>query len=292
MVTRLLPEFMKEPIRAFIKRHVDALAQALDTRLYYPSNPGAEAYHIPAKPPGVEHHEGYALPVPPAGLWVGYGQDAQSYVASGKRHVTDMIKALENSGFSVGGARRIMEFGCAAGRMIRHLPELAPKAELWGVDISAQHIRWCIDHLAPTINFATSTMLPHLPFEDRYFDLVFCGSVFTHIEDTAETWMQELGRILCPSGRLYVTLHDEHTVKLLDTEHRDHWLAKYMLANSAYRDNRDKFSLIVVGRREKSQVFYHSDYFRSILPPRFRLVSYTQEAYGYQSAAILEKLAT
>ncbi|MBD3267977.1 methyltransferase domain-containing protein [bacterium] len=288
MQTNLLPEDLKEPIREFIEQYCEERAR--ESLPYSPSHPGTEAYFTPDKSQEDEYIEGHALPVPPAELWAGYGQDAHTYLDSGKLHVTNMINTLESSDFFVDKAKRIMEFGCSAGRMIRHLPELAPKAELWGVDISAQHIRWCIDHLTPTIHFATSTMHPHLPFEDRYFDLVFCGSVFTHIEDTAETWMLELGRILRPGGRIYITLHDEHTVKLLDTELRDHYLAQSLLANSVYRENRGKFHMIVVGRRENSQVFYHSDYFRSILPPCFRVVSYTREAYGYQSAAILEKV--
>ena len=126
--------------------------------------------------------------------------------------MTEMIRALEQNGFSIGSAKRILEFGCAAGRMIRHLPEIAPNAELWGVDQNAERIRWCIENLTPAIHFATTTMVPHLPFEDRYFDLIFCGSVFTHIEDIQESWLLELGRVLRPSGKLYITIHDEHTV--------------------------------------------------------------------------------
>jgi hypothetical protein len=49
--------------------------------------------------------------------------------------------------------------------------------------------------------------------------------------------------------------------------------------------------MIVLGRSDSSNVFYQSDYFRSIVPPLFRWVSHTPEAYGYQSAVVLEKLA-
>lgn len=301
MLTKLLPEYIKQPIRTYIQEYIDShirtyIQEYIDSHMqkyhFFSSHPGEREYCIVAKGPTLEQSEGRALPIPPAELWVGYAEDAESYIAGGKQHVTDMIKAIENGGFSITEARRVMEFGCAAGRMIRHLPELAPHAELWGVDISAQHIRWCIDNLTPTINFVTTTTLPHLPFEDRLFDLVFCGSVFTHIEDIAETWLQELGRVLRPSGRLYITIHDEHTVRLLDSKHSNHWLAKQMLKNPVYSNNRDEFNLIVLGRGTASQVFYHSNYFRRILPPCFRWVSYTPEAYEYQSAVVLEKLAT
>jgi ubiquinone/menaquinone biosynthesis C-methylase UbiE len=147
----------------------------------------------------------------------------------------------------------------------------APRAELWDVDISAQHIQWGVDNLTPATHFATTTMTPHLPFKDRYFDLIFCGSVFTHIEDIQQSWLLELGRVLRPSGRLFITVHDEHTVKHFDASYRDHRTAKYMLEQPVYTSNRNNFNMIVVGRGAASQVFYNSHYLKAILPPLFAL---------------------
>jgi ubiquinone/menaquinone biosynthesis C-methylase UbiE len=47
-----------------------------------------------------------------------------------------------------------------------------------------------------------NTILPHLPFEDRSFDVVYAGSVFTHIDDLAQTWFLELRRVLHAGGML------------------------------------------------------------------------------------------
>jgi len=284
MLSKLLPAFFKRAI----KTHIRTIASGAPY-LYVRSVHGENAYCIKPSNPPAKLPEGGRLPIPPKELFFGYGSDAQEYISWGERDVTDMIRILKENGFSIGGAKRILEFGCAAGRMIRHLPEIALNAELWGVDVSAEHIRWCIDNLTPAIHFATTTIVPHLPFEDRYFDLIFCGSVFTHIEDIQESWLLELGRVLRPSGKLYITIHDEHTVSLLDT-HRDNQLAKFMQEQPTYRSNKNDFNMIVVGRGTSSQVFYSSRYFQFIIPPIFRWISLTPEAYGYQSAVILEKL--
>ena len=61
-------------------------------------------------------------------------------------------------------------------------------------------------------------MSPHLPFEDRSFGLVYCGSLFTHIDDLAEAWLAELHRVLRPGGRLYFSIHDQHSVRILEGE--------------------------------------------------------------------------
>ena len=285
MIAKLLPAFFKRAINT----HIRTIASG-GSELYVRSLPGENAYAIKPSNPTVKLPEGVRLPIPPEEFWLGWASDAQAYISSGERNVTAMARALEENGFSIGGAKRILEFGCGAGRMIRHLPEIALNAELWGVDISAELIRWCIENLTPAIHFATTTVVPHLPFEDRYFDLIFCGSVFTHIEDIQESWLLELGRVLRPSGKLYITIHDEHTVSLLDTQARDHWLAKAMQEQPTYRNNKNDFNMIVIGRGASSQVFYSSRYFQFITPPIFRWISLTPEAYGYQSAVILEKL--
>src|SRR5438552_836102 len=118
MLRKFLPAFIKRPITAHIQAVVDA------ERLYFRSHPGENAYCVKPNVPGSE-----GLPVPPEELWVGYGSDAQSYVSGGKSNVADMVRILEGSGVAFGNTNRILEFGCAAGRMLRHLPEFAPKAE-------------------------------------------------------------------------------------------------------------------------------------------------------------------
>ncbi len=223
--------------------------------------------------------------------WVGMAPMPQTTWQGGKKEVAAMVQILQESGFEVRRCEQILEFGCAAARMLRHVPEFAPEAKLWGVDISAPHIQWCVNNLTPAMHFATTTVIPHLPFEDRYFDLIYCGSVFTHIEDLQQSWLLELARTLRPSGMLFLTIHDEHTVKQLETSESNHWMEKLLQQEPAYASNRNNFDMLVVGRGPASQVFYNSQYLKAILPPCFRWVSHTPGAYGYQSAVVLEKLA-
>lgn len=142
------------------------------------------------------------LLVPPQHLWLGYGQNAEAYLDSGKRHVEAMRALLSQHGWTSGG--RVLDFGCGAGRMTRWLLADAKIAEIWGTDISAEHITWCKQHLSP-FHFVTTTTLPHLPFEDHTFGLIYAGSVFSHIDDLADAWLLELRRITQPGGFLYLT---------------------------------------------------------------------------------------
>lgn len=138
---------------------------------------------------------GAALPVPPVALRLGYGSDDESYVASGANDVGKMLGSIASAapGFRPGD-RPILDLGCGAGRMIRHLLPYAGETEVWGVDISAPHINWLKTHLSPPFGFAVNTSIPHLTFSDGFFGLIYCGSVFTHIDDLAESWFLEIRR--------------------------------------------------------------------------------------------------
>jgi SAM-dependent methyltransferase len=226
------------------------------------------------------------LPVPPRELWLGY-----DYLRHGKGDVDAMFAAVRDSGFELRDGDRILDFGCAAGRMIRHLEPLAAKCEIWGVDISAEHVLWCKRHLSPPFHFLASTASPHLPFEDRSFRLVYAGSVFTHIDDLADAWLLELARILEPGGRLYVTIHDEHTIEQFED---GFWssspAAQAAKASEVYPGPGKRFDMFTVGRGPGSLVFYGRDYFARQLPPAFEPLSFIPGAYSCQTAVVARRV--
>lgn len=196
-----------------------------------------------------------------------------------------MLQAAEGSGMRIGRGIRILEFGCGAGRMLRHLKHLADGGQIWGTDISAEHIYWCRRHLEPTFRFFTCTTLPHLPFPDGYFDLVYAGSVFTHIDDLAEAWLLELRRITTSHGRLYVTVHDEGTLRVW--EGKDNAMTRALLGDPSYQQAKNGFGMWVVGRGAGSQVFYSRAYIERTLRSMFELLRRVEEAFGSQPAYLL-----
>jgi ubiquinone/menaquinone biosynthesis C-methylase UbiE len=176
--------------------------------------------------------------------------------------------------------------GVAGARMMRWLNDVADKCEIWGTDISGDHIVWCKQHLSPPFNFFITTQYPHLPFEDQYFDVIYAGSVFTHIDDLADAWLLELRRILKPGGRLYITIHDEHTIQILTEQKYD--LSKTLMCRKDFFENRD-YGMFTIGRFMRSQVFYDTEYLARRLKPFYELVSVTPKAYEFQTAVLLRR---
>jgi ubiquinone/menaquinone biosynthesis C-methylase UbiE len=220
-------------------------------------------------------------------LWLGYGRTIEEWLESGRRHVGKMRELLAATGYEIKEGDRVLELGVAGARMLRCLEDVADKAEIWGTDISGEHILWCKQNLSPPFHFCVTTTTPHLPFADNYFDLIYAGSVFTHIDDMYDTWMYELRRVLKPGGRAYITIHDNHTIKMLSDE-RNLDLSKTLYCREDYFKNND-YGMFTIGRFMRSQVFFDTDYFTGHLKPFFDVLSVTPEAYGFQTAVLLQK---
>jgi SAM-dependent methyltransferase len=246
------------------------------------------------EPPDPDH-----LPVPPRSLWEGYGETANKYLESGRADIETMLGILRASGADPTTFGRVLDFGCAAGRMLRWFPrDSAP--ELWGADIQGEAVRWCQLHLSPPMDFVTATTAPSLPFEDSYFDLIYAGSVFTHIVDLPDAWLLELRRMLHSGGYCFVTVLDKHGLKLIlegegrfnrsrrvqfirDLDARRGVLSQDFAYFSVEPDQTWGQGMPV------PQVCYDIDYLMSRWSRVMDVVSVTQSAYGLQTAVLLRK---
>lgn len=287
-------------IKAGLRRRVATIAdqrieESLRSRLppsvlkYAPYRHGESSYAIVEKPR--ETGAPADGEIPPEAIRGGFWPTAEVYLESGLRQVVAMLDAVAASGLDLtnAGSARVLDFGCGAGRMLRHLEGRIPAREIWGVDVEADAIRWCKQHFGRPFRFATTTTIPHLPFEDRSFELVCARSVFTHIDDLADAWLLEMRRVLHPEGRLYVTIHDERTVELLAGPYADHPLTKWMQGDPLFETAKNA-AVLVVGRDLASQVFYSRDTFRRMAADAgLETQSVGADGYGYQTALVLRR---
>jgi ubiquinone/menaquinone biosynthesis C-methylase UbiE len=112
--------------------------------------------------------------------------------------------------------RRMLDFGCGSGRLLRQFLDEARVAEVHGSDIDEEMVSWVREHLCPPIAGAkVNGPQPPLDHPDDTFDLVTALSVFTHIADGWSEWLLEICRVLRPGGLLIATFLDSGIARTL-----------------------------------------------------------------------------
>jgi SAM-dependent methyltransferase len=168
---------------------------------------------------------GPGLPVPPVGLaarvGVAAGADPIRFHLDEGRRLRTVIEDLLPDGWDWTD-KRALDFGCGAGRVLRHFAAEAELGEFTGCDIDAASIDWAAAHLSPPFRFFRNQLEPPLELAEQSLDLVWAMSVFTHISDTWADWLLELRRLLAPGGMLIASFLGEGIWDaLLDSPYRE-----------------------------------------------------------------------
>jgi SAM-dependent methyltransferase len=150
------------------------------------------------------------LPVPAGALrfLVAGTADLKWFLESGKLGVQTLVDVLARQGQTLDQFKKVLDFGCGCGRVLRHLRGVT-RAAIHGSDANPTAIQWCARYLG-FAEFRVNALEPPLPYPDRMFDLLYAFSVFTHLTEPLQArWMDELRRVLAPEGLLIVTVHGD-----------------------------------------------------------------------------------
>jgi SAM-dependent methyltransferase len=152
-------------------------------------------------------------PLPPVelanrvGRLVGSDGSYASYETVG-RQLRDVVLSALPPDWAWRG-KRVLDFGCGAGRTLRHFIREAEEAEFWGCDIDAASIEWLNANLNPPLHGFVNDEQPPLPQPDDSYDLIYAFSVFTHITEEWSAWLLELHRLLTSDGLLIASFLGE-----------------------------------------------------------------------------------
>jgi SAM-dependent methyltransferase len=147
-----------------------------------------------------------ALPLPPDDLCMRVGgTKGDEFISQGSFLQNCLIHSLPED-FSWPG-KRVFDFGCGVGRVLRHFDPQADEAEFWGSDIHEPSISWLARSMGRRFRIIKTDAEPKLPFPSNYFDLIYCVSVFTHVHKGWDRWLEEIRRVLAPDGQFLCTFH-------------------------------------------------------------------------------------
>jgi SAM-dependent methyltransferase len=165
------------------------------------------------------------LPFPPNDLLQRTGHvdpndPERAYDAVGQG-IRSIIESLLPSGWIWRG-KRVLDFGCGAGRVLRQFQLETRHAQFFGCDIDRPSIDWINANLSPPFTAVYCDEAPGLNFPSGYFSLIYAISVFTHLTDHSAGWLLELRRILASDGLLLATFLGEGMIdELLHEEWKE-----------------------------------------------------------------------
>jgi ubiquinone/menaquinone biosynthesis C-methylase UbiE len=94
--------------------------------------------------------------------------------------------------------KRVLDVGCGKGRFARIFHEQEPEAELWGLDISPEMLRF-----VPEGIHTRAGSMTELPFADGFFDGAYATESLEHAVEI-ERAVSEICRVVKPGGRIAI----------------------------------------------------------------------------------------
>ena len=148
---------------------------------------------------------------------------AQHYLSIGLFAVRCIENAFKQSSEKY-DVRSILDFACGHGRVLRFLRAKFPKADITACEIDPEALHFC------KRTFFVKTILSQKDFTKLSllgrFELIWCGSLLTHIDEKAATNLLKLFHDhLSPGGLCIFTTHGQTSAKWIQDKRKTYALS-------------------------------------------------------------------
>jgi ubiquinone/menaquinone biosynthesis C-methylase UbiE len=116
--------------------------------------------------------------------------------------------------------KRVLDVGCGKGRFARIFREHEPAAELWGLDISPEMLRFVPEGIHKRAGSMTE-----LPFEDGFFDGAYATESLEHAVETGRA-VSEICRVVKPGGRIAIIDKNAEHWGRFETPEWERWFTR------------------------------------------------------------------
>ena len=129
--------------------------------------------------------------------------------------------------------KRVLDVGCGKGRFARIFHEQEPEAEIWGLDISEEMLRY-----VPAGIHTRAGSMTELPFEDGRFDGAYATESLEHAVEIDRA-VHEICRVVKPGGRIIIIDKNAEQWGRLKTPEWEKWFSRPEIERLLRRDCRD-----------------------------------------------------
>lgn len=138
---------------------------------------------------------------------LGSTTDREHYFRCGRSAIKCIQGALDIASIPTSRITRILDLPSGHGRVMRYLRAAFPQAEIVACDLLRDGVEFCASRFGATPMY--SSVEPEaIPLRPGSFDLIWVGSLFTHLD--AALWprfLAVLRNALCPGGLLVFSSH-------------------------------------------------------------------------------------
>ena len=129
--------------------------------------------------------------------------------------------------------KRVLDIGCGKGRFARIFHEQEPTAEVWGLDISEEMLKF-----VPAGIHTRAGAMTELPFDDSWFDGAYATESLEHAVEI-EKAIGEMCRVVKPGGRIAIIDKNAEAWGRLETPEWERWFARKELERMLRRHCRE-----------------------------------------------------
>ena len=135
--------------------------------------------------------------------------------------------------------KRVLDVGCGKGRFARVLQERHPQAEIWGLDISGEMLKF-----VPEGIHTRAGAMTELPFEQAWFDAAYATESLEHAVEI-DVAVGEICRVVKPGGRIVIIDKNAEQFGRLKTPAWEKWFRRGELEKLLRRDCREVCSRFI-----------------------------------------------
>jgi ubiquinone/menaquinone biosynthesis C-methylase UbiE len=129
--------------------------------------------------------------------------------------------------------KRVLDVGCGKGRFARIFQEQEPAAEIWGLDISEEMLRF-----VPAGIRTRAGSMTELPFDDAFFDAAYATESLEHAVEI-EKAVGEICRVVKSGGRIAIIDKNAEQWGKLQTPEWEKWFTRRELERLLRRHCRE-----------------------------------------------------
>lgn len=161
------------------------------------------------------------------------------YTGDGAHYFKVGLSAMRALEAALGAAKltsvgRVLDLPCGHGRVLRFLVRRFPQAEFTACDLDRDGVDFCAQTFGATPVYSNED-LDALAFDTR-FDLIWCGSLITHLNEHATRALFRLfARQLAPGGLLIFTAHGDFVSRRMPRGEFDYMLTGAQVETIARR---------------------------------------------------------